>query len=206
MSEFIAFDLETTGTNPKKDAILEIGAALFVDNKLTETFGIFVNPGREIPAEATRVHGITNDMVANGLKLLDALEQFTNFCSNRLLVAHNASFDFRFLSEAMNNERSVSPKGLILDTYKIAKTVRSELFNHRLESLVKHYKITAQDFHRAVDDSIYCGKVFVGLGRDLAAESKAAGKSVSLQKLVELSGGELRFPSVAAQGHQLSMF
>jgi DNA polymerase III subunit epsilon len=202
MSEFIAFDLETTGTNPKKDSILEIGAALFVNNTLADTFGVFVNPGREIPAEATRVHGITNDMVTSGLSLLDALEQFARFCGDRMLVAHNASFDHRFLSEALHAERTIAPKGVILDTYKIAKVVRSELFNHRLESLVKHYKISSQEFHRAVDDSTYCGKVFIGLGRDIAANSG----SVSLQKLIELSGGELRFPSVAAQGHQIAMF
>ena len=62
--DFIAFDLETTGIQPKTDAIIEIGAVRFHGNKTVGTFCTLINPGRPIPPEASAVNGITDDMVA----------------------------------------------------------------------------------------------------------------------------------------------
>lgn len=207
MAEFIAFDTETTGVNAALDSIIEIGAARFKDGQLISKFESLIKPGCPIPPEAVRIHGITEEMVKDAPALLDVLCDFANFCGDTVLVAHNAAFDVKFISSAVESLRSPAPTGLILDSYRIARycltaDIDSPLKNHRLSSLVEYYKIDSSEFHRALADSIYCGKVFLQLLRELGGSRG----SVGLKQLVKLSGGETRLPQVAAPGHQIAMF
>ncbi len=201
MFDYIAFDCETTGTNVREDAIVEIAGVYFEKGKPGKRFSTLVNPGKSIPQDATRVHGITDEMVAGQPPVAQALESFARFCGDTILVAHNAPFDVKFMGAAMKAHKTATPTGLVLDTYSIAKQALAELFNHRLETLVKHFEISASDFHRAEQDAEYCGKVFL----KLLAHMKSKGQKLSFQNVVNLSGGELRFPKFELETSQLGL-
>lgn len=201
--EFIAFDLETTGTLPGVDRIVEIGAVRFVDGEVTSVFSTLVDPGISIPEGASRVNGITDDMVAGKPKVEDLLVAMTEFCGDSPLVAHNAPFDFQFLVADMKRYEISGPQGLVFDTYNMAKKVFPGLQNYKLGTLVEHLKIPSSDFHRAEEDATYCGKLFM----HILGKIYRPGEEVSFENLIALSGrGEMRFPKIERQPKQLDMF
>jgi DNA polymerase-3 subunit alpha (Gram-positive type) len=140
-------------------------------------------------------------MVKDQPRATQALEGFSHFCGDTILVAHNAPFDVKFMGTAMKANQTAAPTGLVFDTYSIAKQAMPDLFNHRLEGLVKHFEITSEGFHRAEADSVYCGKVFL----KLLAHIKSKGQKLSFQNVINLSGGELRFPKVELETSQLGL-
>ena len=103
---FIAFDVETTGLSPTSDRIVELGAVRFVDGQPTETFSSLVNPGIRISPSASAVNHITNDMLYTAPTESMIYPNFVDFLGNALngevvMCAHNASFDFGFLSNTL---------------------------------------------------------------------------------------------------------
>ena len=78
--KFIAFDLETTGTKPQADRIVEIGAVLFDGDQAAGTYGTLIDPGVPIPADASAVNGITDEMVRGKPRIADVLSDFADFC------------------------------------------------------------------------------------------------------------------------------
>ncbi|MFA5688426.1 MAG: 3'-5' exonuclease [Kiritimatiellales bacterium] len=201
--EFIAFDLETTGIQPRTDAVLEIGAVRFSGTDPVETFCTFINPGRPIPPEASAVNGITDDMVAGAPDIAAALTQLAGFCGSLPLVAHNAPFDFKFLHKAVEDHRTPAPAGVILDSCALARIVFPGMLNYKLGTLAGYFGFTGGTFHRAAEDSIYCGRLFA---RILEALEKA-GQSAGVHALLELAGQPLmKFPQYTGQPEQLGLF
>ena len=124
--EFIAFDLETTGIQPKTDAIVEIGAVRFDGAEPVETFCTLVNPGRPIPPEASAVNGISDEMVAGSPAVETVLTDLAAFCGDLPLVAHNAPFDFKFLLNAVEAHKAKAPSGVVLDSCALSRVVFPE--------------------------------------------------------------------------------
>ena len=200
---FIAFDLETTGTLPGVDQIAEIGAVLFNEQGCPETiFATLINPGIPMPEAASRVNGITDEMLRGQPLITDVLDAFAEFCGDEVLVAHNASFDMQFLTSDIRKHETTSPRGLVLDTYPIAKKVYPGLANHKLGTLIQHLGIPGSGFHRAEADASYCGQLFYRMITRLSPN----GASPSLATLVGLTGKpEQRFPVVEKQPKQLGL-
>lgn len=191
MYDFVAFDTETTGINSESDAIIEIAAIRFSQGVVKERFVSLIDPGCPIPAAASAVNGITNEMVKGAASLSDVLGQFSLFCGGDILVAHRASFDFKFLSAAFKRLNIVAPHGLVLDTLNIAKQSVPGLINYRLSGLINHFGLSVEGkFHRAELDSYCCGLLFLRLVREISGD----GEIVPLQNLINLSGAELYFP------------
>ncbi|MCB0318876.1 MAG: 3'-5' exonuclease [Bdellovibrionales bacterium] len=204
MYNFIAFDLETTGTKPGIDEIVEIGAVKFVNSKATDSFEILVKTTKPIPAEATKVHGITNEMLKDATSLEQSLVKFAEFCGDTILVAHNAAFDVKFLTHFINQLQVAAPSGLVIDSYKIAKQTMKDLYNFRLEGLAKHFSLKLGKFHRAKDDSRMCGEVFIELVKNL---STTRGESlVSIETLINLTGSEMKLPQFVPAAQQMGLF
>lgn len=200
---FIAFDVETTGTVPGVDSIIEIGAVRFVDGIVDAVYSTLVDPLRPIPPGASHVNGITDDMVKGKPTIQTLLDSFADFCGDDVMVAHNAPFDVQFFTNAIKKHESKAPRGVILDTLSISRKILPGLPNHKLGTLVQHLKIESSDFHRAEEDATYCGKLFLHL------VSKIAGPNaqIPLANLITLSGKlELRFPQIVRQPKQLDFF
>ena len=131
--EFIAFDLETTGFLPGVDQIVELGAVKFINGRIDSMFSTLVDAERPIPPGATKVNGITNDMIAGKPKILELLQPFADFCGDRIIVAHNATFDVQFMNSDIKKYESKAPTGVILDTLGMARKVLPGLPNYKLE-------------------------------------------------------------------------
>lgn len=201
--DFIAFDLETTGIQPKTDAIVEIGAVRFNNAKPVETFCTLINPGRPIPPEASAVNGITDEMVGDQPGIETVLTQLADFCGDLPLVAHNAPFDFKFLLGAVEKHRARAPKGVVLDSCALARIVFPGMFNYKLGTLVRHFGFPNGTFHRAEEDSVYCGLLFARIVEAL----EKAGQSASVHALLELAKQPpLQFPQYQARPEQLGLF
>lgn len=201
--KFVAFDLETTGTRPREDMIVEIGAVLFDGCRPIKGYGALIDPGRPIPAEASAVNGITDEMVRGKPRIAEVLGPFAEFCGDLPLVAHNAPFDFKFLLEDVQTHRAKAPCGTVLDTLPLARLVFPGLPNYRLWTLVRHFNFPSGTFHRAEEDSSYCGLLFAKIIETLALR----GQSTAEEELVRMTGKEaMRFPQFAAQPDQLDLF
>ncbi|MCL2843501.1 MAG: PolC-type DNA polymerase III [Oscillospiraceae bacterium] len=150
--EFVAFDLETTGLKASTEAITEIGAVLFRGKEIIDTFATFVNPGKPISAEITRLTGIRDKDVADAPAPAEALEKFFAFVGDRPVVAHNAGFDMGFLQAAAG--RAKIPCNLVsIDTVPIARALLPELKNHKLNTVADFLGLPAFRHHRALDDA-----------------------------------------------------
>jgi DNA polymerase III subunit epsilon len=201
--DFIAFDLETTGTVAGVDRIVELGAVRFINGEVEAAFSTLVNPGLPIPPEATRVNKITNDMVKGKPAIDCLLKPFTDFCGSLPLVAHNAPFDTAFLLSDYKLYQNPAPRGIILDTLPIARKLLPGLPNYRLGTLVTHFNIASGDFHRAQEDATYCGYLFLNLLRKIHDDIS----QIDTENLVRLTGRQAHyFPLIERQPQQLDLF
>ena len=158
---FTAFDFETTGLYPDKDRIIEIGAVKFNLEGDEYRFSGLINPGVNIPAEASKVNGIYDSMVADKPGIEDIFPDFMNFISDSVLVAHNIGFDASFLmhnAERMNKEMEDL---VCIDTILMAKAFYKGLFSYSLGNIAKFIGIDIENAHRAEDDAVACQRLFM---------------------------------------------
>ncbi len=165
MSRIVVLDLETTGLSPVKgDRVIEIGALAIECGEVCGTFQSFVNPRRKIPWQASRVHGITDGMLAGQPFPEDAYPALYEFISDSLLVAHNAKFDlsflqheFRFLGMSLDNP--------FLCTLLMARKRYPYLPNHRLETVALHVlgTLPVERRHRALSDAVLTARVLLAM-------------------------------------------
>ncbi len=166
-------------------------------------YGTLVDPCRPIPPDASAVNGITDEMVRGKPRIVDVLGDFAEFCGDLPLVAHNAPFDYKFLLDDVQTHRSAAPKGIVLDTLPLARKVFPGLPNYKLWTLVRHFNFPSGTFHRAEEDSSYCGLLFAKILETL----EMRGESISAENLVKMIGKEaMRFPQYAPQPDQLDLF
>lgn len=197
---FIAFDLETTGTVPGVDQIVEIGAVRFNNGVVESVFSTLVDPLRSIPPGASAVNGITDEMVKGKPTIDTLLHSFAEFCEDLIMVAHNAPFDAQFLIADIKKHESPSPRGIILDTLPISRKVFPGIPNYKLGTLVQHLKIPSTGFHRAEEDATYCGHVFI----ELVKRISIGGKPPQIENLIALTGKpEFKFPQIERQPKQM---
>lgn len=159
--KFVAVDIETTGLS-NDDSIIEIGAALFVDGELKDTFHSLVYTKRDLPPMITRLTGITPAMLQEAPRADVAFYGFRAFIGDYRLVFHNSSFDMRFLNRYAEYFNAAIPNS-IHDTLKIARERIPELKNYKLATLVRHFGIPENLTHRAKGDSIATGFLYLHL-------------------------------------------
>ena len=158
-SNYVVFDIETTGFSPSKDRIIEIGAVKVTDGKITEKFSTFVNPQIPIPFEIEKLTGITDSMVLDAEDITAVLPKFLEFCSDAVLVAHNASFDVNFITK--NAERmGIAIEPTVLDTVTLARQLLPNLGRYKLDTVAKALGISLANHHRAVDDAGATAEIF----------------------------------------------
>jgi len=163
---YVALDLETTGLDADRDAIIEVGAVKFRDDDVLETFSTFVNPGRRIPLAITDLTGIRDDDVANAPSVHDVISRLVRFVGKWPIVGHSIPFDMAFLhrqSQLFDNE--------LLDTFELASVLLPHAERYSLVALAHLLEIDMGRAHRALDDAQATYRVFRTLLRRAASLS-----------------------------------
>lgn len=163
----IVFDTETTGLSfPGGDRLVEIGCVELVNRVPTGNhFHRYINPQRDMPAEAERVHGLSAKFLSDKPLFTDVVEDLIDFLGDCPLVAHNATFDFGFLNGELGRcGRPVIDHGRMVDTLAIAR-VRHPGAKHTLDALCVRYGVdlSARTLHGALLDAQLLAQVYVEL-------------------------------------------
>lgn len=165
--DYVVFDLETTGVNPKLDAIIEISGVKVRNQQVTDTFSRLVNPGRPIPDSATAVNGITDAMVSEESGLAEILPEFLDFIGTDILVGHNIhTFDMLFLWNAMEALFGKTIPNDYIDTLALARYCLPQLSHYRLVDIASYYQISTKGAHRALNDCIMNQQCYERLGEE----------------------------------------
>ncbi|MBQ3514722.1 MAG: 3'-5' exoribonuclease [Lachnospiraceae bacterium] len=153
MDSFIVYDLETTGIDPLKNEIIEIGALKVCKGVVVDTFSCFINPHIPLPREIVALTGITQSMVEGGLEKREAIQGFLDFASEDTVLGHNISFDYKFMKAAADSLFLPFEKKT-MDTLKIARKHLKDLPDRKLGTLCSHYGYVNEHAHRALDDAM----------------------------------------------------
>ena len=161
-TEYIVFDIETTGLSQKKNKIIEIGAVKVKDGEEIDRFSEFINPEEPIPYSIEQLTSITDEMVMHAATVDVILPKFLEFCGDDIVVAHNAAFDTGFIKK---NARDLGMKfdNTIMDTMTLSHVLLPELGKFTLDRVCKALNVKNEHHHRAVDDANATAKIFVKL-------------------------------------------
>ena len=161
-TEYIVFDIETTGLSQKKNKIIEIGAVKVKDGEEIDRFSEFINPEEPIPYSIEQLTSITDEMVMHAPTVDVILPKFLEFCGDDIVVAHNAAFDTGFINK---NAKDLGMKfdNTIMDTMTLSHVLLPELGKFTLDRVCKALNVKNEHHHRAVDDANATAKIFVKL-------------------------------------------
>lgn len=152
IDSYVCLDLETTGLDPKKDKIIEIGAIKVREGKITTQMETFVNPGRRLEERIVELTGIQDEQIENAPDITEVLPGLLDFIGEDVLLGHSILFDYSFLKRAAVNQRlSFEKKGI--DTLKLARKFLPDLESRSLAFLCSHFGIE-HSAHRALADAI----------------------------------------------------
>jgi DNA polymerase-3 subunit epsilon len=164
----VVLDFETTGLSPKHgDRPIEIGAVRIVNGEITDRFQELMNPGFRISQFIQGYTGITNTMLKHAPSCKETMHRFVEFLDGDNLVAHNASFDKRFL-DAELKKISRSYTGQFACTMLAARRVYPVSPNHNLGTLVNYMNLLEEGtFHRALYDSEMTAHIWLTMLDDI---------------------------------------
>ncbi|MBR2685308.1 MAG: 3'-5' exonuclease [Erysipelotrichaceae bacterium] len=173
---FIAFDVETTGMRPDRDRIVELGAVIFDEGMPSEYFSTLVNAETWISPYVTAVNHITNDMIESAPAEPIAFEEFLNFIldgreGKTVFCAHNARFDFGFLTASMNR-LGYCAEFEFVDTLPLSRHYLPYLPNYRQGTIEEYLGLHNRDAHRAQSDAEICGEIMCEILRRAEEETK----------------------------------
>ncbi len=163
----LILDTETTGLDPASDdRIVEIGCVEVINSVLTgQIFHVYLDPERDMPEEAFRVHGLSRDFLAGKPKFADINPEFLAFVGDARLVIHNAEFDMKFINAELKRCGS-PPLGMdrVIDTLALARRKHPGASNS-LDALCSRYKIdnTRRTKHGALLDAEILAEVYAEL-------------------------------------------
>ena len=168
---FVVIDTETNGVNIQGGRILELSAIRFEDFHPVAAWSTLVNPCAPIPADASAINHITDDMVKDAPLLGQVTEDFLRFVGNSPIVGYNVSFDLRFLYA--RGVDLLQEKRKVFDAYALSRKVFSgELNRFRLTDVAEHCGFCCDDAHRALADCLMTGMVFRRCVLNITGESE----------------------------------
>ncbi len=164
----VVFDVETTGLSTRLgDRVIEIGAVAIEGRKVVDEFHSLINVDQPINPFAQGVHGITKEMLKGQPRADHVMPKFHKFIQKSLLVAHNASFDVRFISHEFSLLK-LDLNNVCFCTLKLGRSMFPALARHDLETLYKQfYRNPPKEMHRALQDARATAKIWMKLERKL---------------------------------------
>jgi DNA polymerase-3 subunit epsilon len=166
---FTAFDLETTGLDSRYDRIVEIGAIQFNREGVIGSYSQLIDPGFPMPAAASKVNNINDEMLAGQPPIQEAMPGFLCFTADSIMLAHNAPFDCGFVDANLSrlfDDGYVPFPALpyrIADTLALAKRILPGFAHYNLQYIAASLGIKAKTAHRAHDDARLCMEIFTHL-------------------------------------------
>lgn len=164
----VIFDFETTGLSPNMgDRAIEIGAVRLTNGEVSEHFQALMNPGMRISGFIEDYTSITNEMLGDADSCEQVMDRFADFIADDNLIAHNASFDMRFL-DAEFERIGRSYRGDYSCSLLLSRRIFQDAHSHKLGELVRFANIESSgDFHRALYDSQMTAKVWMAMLDDI---------------------------------------
>src|SRR3970040_1806238 len=148
MQTLVALDLETTGLDPTKDAIIEIGAVRFRNDRVEQEWSQLVTPGRPLPSFIPQLTSISDEMLAEAPRINQVLEPLAAFVGDHPIVGHQIAFDLSFLQR-----RGLFNHNQPLDTYDLAAVVLPAAGRYSLAALASELRVPRRASHRALEDA-----------------------------------------------------
>jgi DNA polymerase III epsilon subunit family exonuclease len=166
---YVVVDTETTGGRSwLGDRITEIAAVVVRGGEIVEVYETLVNPQRSIPPFITALTNITWDMVKDAPTFERVAPDVMRVLEGNVFVAHNATFDWRFLTTELTRATGRQLYGRRLCTVKMARKVLPQLPRRSLDHVARYYGVTIQNRHRAGGDAIATAKCLIRMVSDLA--------------------------------------
>jgi DNA polymerase-3 subunit epsilon len=196
----IVFDFETTGLSPRQgDRAIEIGAVLLDSHRVADRFHSLMNPGISVSPFIEGLTGISNAMVRSAPPCAEVMAGFADFIGRYPLVAHNVTFDVRFLDAELARINRVRTNETVC-TLLTARRIYPHLATHKLEALVRYKKLYSDGvFHRAAADAEMTARLWLAMIEDVKRLSGRSELSLeALQKLSRISRAKAQ--ALFAQG------
>jgi len=185
---YAVVDTETTGGRSwLGDRITEIAAVIVRDGEIVEVYETLVNPQRSIPPFITALTNITWDMVRDAPTFDRVAPEVMRVLEGNVFVAHNANFDWRFLTTELSRATGRQLRGRRLCTVKIARKVLPQLSRRSLDYVARYYGVEIRNRHRAGGDALATAKCLIRLMSDLA--DRGCGTWGELQTLLRTPPG-----------------
>lgn len=191
IDDYVAVDLETTGLDPRFDAIIEIAAVKVAGGKPVDSFATLVKPPFEVDEFITELTGITNDMLAHAPAIEAVLPSFLEFVGDGVVVGHNANFDINFLYDEAQR-RGWCFQNNFVDTMRLSRRLFKDFESHKLATLVKNFGISVHPEHRALADAE------AALGCYEYMKQYAAENSIAAESLLPARTPSVRAADIAA--------
>jgi DNA polymerase III subunit epsilon len=172
---FAVVDVETTGSQPAfGDRITEVAITVVRDGQVTDSFETLVNPQRPIPAYISRLTNITWEMVCDAPTFGEVAPKVVATMSGHVFTAHNATFDWKFISAELGRAAGYQLDGRRLCTVRLARRLLPQLPRRSLDHLARYYGVVIEGRHRAGGDALATARCLLrmlGDARDRGCET-----------------------------------
>ena len=191
--EFVSFDTELTGLNPRRDEIVSIGAVRIKNLRIVagDNFFSYIQPTRNVPKNSTLIHRITPEQIKNAPPPDMVLPGFVEFCNGALLMGHYVALDMAFLNKALLKHMGGTICNPQVDSLRLAETfheyrqkhyraaTKTEL-SYNLNKLALEYGLPIFEQHDALEDALQTAYLFIFLVKNLRAAGYETFKDFSL--------------------------
>jgi len=171
--EYVVYDTETTGLNPRKDDILSIGAVKIKDNKIltSQTFEVYVKNSKEISSKSIEIHGIRPCDLENAKEPEVAVQEFLHFIGSRPLIGYYLEFDVAMVNKYIKPIFGITLPNKMIEVSEIYfdKTISlipQGNIDLRFDTILQNYDIPNMGVHNAVNDAIMTAMIFLKLTTD----------------------------------------
>ncbi len=168
--EYVVFDTETTGLNPKRDEILSIGAVKIKDNKIltSQTFEMFVQNSCDISSQSKKIHGIREIDLLNAKTIIEVIPEFLRFIGSRPLVGYYLEFDVSMINKYVKPWLGIKLPNKQIEVSEIYYDQKIEFIPQgnidlRFDTILKDCGIPSMGAHNAVNDAIMTAMIFLKL-------------------------------------------
>ncbi len=155
---FVAVDVETTGTDPSRDQIIEIAVIVFERDGIVEEYSSMIKPTKTVSLDIMRLTGITEEDLASGVSIGEAMPEVARLIGSLPVVGHSVTFDIQFLQAA-----GLKLANRQLDTYQLASSLLPDLPNYSLGAVAHALgvELTVENRHRAGGDTLATAQSFI---------------------------------------------